>query len=395
MQSVDDSSLATLAAAARDPGRVKGLTHTFYRYPARFSPQFAATAIELFSKPGQVVLDPFMGGGTTIVEALVRDRLPVGVDLNELAVFVCRAKTMRLTTGQLQGVLRWVQATVPDMRLNAPSFSLAESNNDKRTRNLSLPAARPIKKAIAVALEALPVLRLRKQRDFAKCILLSAAQWALNGRKVAPTLSEFRSKVLAIGEDMAGGHREMASMLDAVQACENVPTLIHDAASALPSREPFASGTKADLVVTSPPYPGVHILYHRWQVDGRKETPAPYWIADCNDGMGSSYYNFADRKGSGLNQYYAVALSNFAAVRQVMRQGALLVQMVAFSDPSSMLPRYLEMMACAGFSEVLGGTALGIDGRIWRSVPSRQWHANAKGDTASSNEVVLVHRAGA
>ena len=31
----------------------------------------------------------------------------------------------------------------------------------------------------------------------------------------------------------------------------------------------------ADLVVTSPPYPGIHMLYHRWQVDGRKETDAP------------------------------------------------------------------------------------------------------------------------
>ena len=32
------------------------------------------------------------------------------------------------------------------------------------------------------------------------------------------------------------------------------------------------------LVLTSPPYPGVHVLYHRWQVQGRRETPAPFWI---------------------------------------------------------------------------------------------------------------------
>jgi hypothetical protein len=42
---------------------------------------------------------------------------------------------------------------------------------------------------------------------------------------------------------------------------------------------------KAKLIVTSPPYPGVHVLYHRWHVDGRRETPAPYWIAGCNDGQ--------------------------------------------------------------------------------------------------------------
>lgn len=41
------------------------------------------------------------------------------------------------------------------------------------------------------------------------------------------------------------------------------------------------------LVATSPPYPGVHILYHRWQVDGRKEAPLPFVIANMLDGCGS------------------------------------------------------------------------------------------------------------
>lgn len=393
MQLVENHQLDSLAAAARDPGRVRGLTHTFYRYPARFSPQFAGTAIELFSKPGDVVLDPFMGGGTTIVEAFVRGRTPVGNDLNELAVFIARVKTTSLSEAQLAGVMDWVDATVPSMRLNAPSFTLADTAHDKRTRNLSLPTARPIKKALAIALEALPSLRLTKQREFAKCILLRTGQWALNGRRVAPTLAEFRAKVVELAADMVDGHRQLMAQLEVKTNCDGNVILLNTAASALAEHAPFSGGTKADLVVTSPPYPGIHILYHRWQVDGRKETPAPYWIADCNDGMGSSYYNFADRHGNGLNRYYEEARLNFGAVRGVMRDGALLVQMVAFSDPSSMLPRYLEMMTHAGFTEVLGANDAITDGRIWRSVPGRQWHANAKGNTASSNEVVLVHRA--
>lgn len=69
------AKINTLYEAAQDKGRVQGLTHNFYRYPARFSPQFARTAIELFSKPGDVVLDPYVGGGTTIVEASVLNRI--------------------------------------------------------------------------------------------------------------------------------------------------------------------------------------------------------------------------------------------------------------------------------------------------------------------------------
>src|SRR5207249_10695238 len=78
-----------------------------------------------------------------------------------------------------------------------------------------------------------------------------------------------------------------------------------------------------DLVVTSPPYPGIHMLYHRWQVDGRKETDAPYWIANCTDGAGATYYNFADRKAAAEDRYYKKARKAFSAVRRVMRPGAV------------------------------------------------------------------------
>ena len=49
--------------------KVSGHTHDFYRYPARFSPSFAASVIKIFSDPYDLIIDPFMGGGTTLVEA--------------------------------------------------------------------------------------------------------------------------------------------------------------------------------------------------------------------------------------------------------------------------------------------------------------------------------------
>ena len=69
---------------------VSGYTHNFYRYPARFSPHFARAAIQTFSQPGDVVLDPFMGGATTLVEARTLGRHAVGSDINSLAVFLGR-----------------------------------------------------------------------------------------------------------------------------------------------------------------------------------------------------------------------------------------------------------------------------------------------------------------
>jgi hypothetical protein len=174
------------------------------------------------------------------------------------------------------------------------------------------------------------------------------------------------------------------------------PALCHGTAAELPNMEPFSSGSKADLVVTSPPYPGIHILYHRWQVDGRKETPAPYWIADCLDGRGASFYNFGDRKRDSQDDYFEQSLRTLRSVRAVMKQGAVMVQMVAFSKPTSHLRKYLHNMALAGFEEVRetdDGRTVRKFRRVWRAVPGRKWYAQMKGSTSSSREVVLIHRA--
>src|SRR6267143_1397430 len=93
---VPHASISLLRKAARDTAPVTGLTHAFYRYPARFSPSFVGSAIDLFSEPGDLILDPYMGGGTAIVEAYARGRAVVGCDLNSLAVFVTRAKVTTL-----------------------------------------------------------------------------------------------------------------------------------------------------------------------------------------------------------------------------------------------------------------------------------------------------------
>jgi len=86
-------NLDQLVAGIHHRGTVSGFTHDFYRYPARFLPVFARAAIEAFTKPGDTILDPFVGGSTSLVEALVLGRNAVGVDISQLAVFLAKAKT--------------------------------------------------------------------------------------------------------------------------------------------------------------------------------------------------------------------------------------------------------------------------------------------------------------
>ena len=109
-----------LLDAINDRNIVSGLTHDIYRYPARFSPSFAKAAIELFTEAGDTILDPFMGGSTSLVEALALGRHAVGIDINQLAVFLARVKTLLLSDEELESLRAWAEPTIPDLSPRKP-----------------------------------------------------------------------------------------------------------------------------------------------------------------------------------------------------------------------------------------------------------------------------------
>ena len=117
-------------------------------------------------------------------------------------------------------------------------------------------------------------------------MVLRTAQWALDGRSKFTSIEEFRASLGEIAGQMIEGALELRT---AVKSNGRYPvTVLHRNAAGLED-DPRVDDMRAPrLVVTSPPYPGVHILYHRWQVDGRKEAPLPFMIANRLDGAGSS-----------------------------------------------------------------------------------------------------------
>jgi DNA methylase len=381
------STYLALATAALDPKPVSGWTHNFYRYPARFSPGFAAAAVAEFSRPGELVGDPYMGGGTAIVEAIAAGRSAIGNDLNALAAFVTRVKTTALTPAEITGIRSWAQVLVPTLNYRAAADKVAQFVDWEKARNLSLPRARFIKKLVASALASLATLPSMNAQAFVRCVVLRAGQWALDGRRRHTPLDDFRDKLLTLTEEMLE-----ASMLLATQVRRSggrAIVLNMDAAHLDQASVFHDEGRRLALVVTSPPYPGVHVLYHRWQVDGRRETPAPYWIAGCNDGQGASYYNFGDRRQGAADSYFQNSLLTLKAIRGIVKDGGHMIQLVAFNRPEEQLPRYLENLRVAGFAE----TRVRGRERIWREVPNRKWHATLLGQTHAAREVVLVHRA--
>jgi len=385
----EDDLLARLVNSFHSMAPVSGYTHNFYRYPARFSPDFVRSVIATFTSPGDTVMDPFMGGGTTAVEALAHGRRFVGCDLNPLSTFVTTAKTNIINRNDAVELQRWsslMGERIKRLR-NCPTNA-----DDYDAQNTPWWLRRTVHRAL-ITVGYLPRLR---QQTLARCSLLRTAQWALDCRKEIPSSANFLEK-------HSHNVEEMLSAALAFRGAFNAQTGTADGIKWRRLLTRSAAGIESDrrvpqhwlpprLVLTSPPYPGVHILYHRWQVEGRRETPAPYWIAGCVDGHGGAFYTFGDRKRKTLDRYLQNLRDCFASVASIITPRSYVVQLIAFSDPDVQLPAYQSILQDVGLEEV--ETVLSDPRRkpIFRTVPNRKWYTNLKGDLGSCSEFVLVHR---
>lgn len=70
---------------------------TLHPYPARFIPQIPKELIRILKcNANGIILDPFCGSGTTLVEAQRAGYSAIGIDLNPIACLISRVKTKRI-----------------------------------------------------------------------------------------------------------------------------------------------------------------------------------------------------------------------------------------------------------------------------------------------------------
>ncbi len=376
---------------------ISGLTHNAYRYPARSSPYFVRAVIETFTQPGQLVFDPFMGGGTTLIEASVLGRKAVGCDINSLAVFVSKAKTLLMSNRDLAVVNAWARTLVSASTIRQRIEVGSDWIDLGYLKHLDKRETWRMRKMIAIALESLRYLRSDDQRILARLIILRTAQWALDNRRTIPTVHEFRKMLQTTASEATKSSKEYSKAASAVLRTygsqgANRPVCLHRTVIGIEHDPQVRSLNPPRLILTSPPYPGVHILYHRWQVQGRRESPAPFWITNSLDGEGASYYTFGDRNNQDLKTYFSNAEVAFRSIAQISDAKTIIVQMIAFSDPAWQLPEYLRAMERAGLREIAFDSSTSAKCRIWRSVPNRRWYASWRRGIPSSQEVVLLHQ---
>lgn len=388
---------ATSGAAASMGSRRTSSTHEFYRYPARFRPELARAIIAAFTQPGDLVIDPFVGGGTTLVESRLSGRVAIGNDVNQLATFVARVKCTLYSEATLSSVARWANTILHRINLQMSAAPADKWVDGGYLRNVDGPDLWRLRKFIALARSQSDVMATQPERDFVRCALLRTAQWALDMRESLPAVPEFRDGfssnirgMINAARDYSRSARRIDRRIETKHSRRTV--IINGRAQDLPRNSRVIEYGAPTLVLTSPPYPGVYVNYHRWKLYGRRETPVPYWIAQQLDGKGLAYYTMSARVQKHLSSYFAELQAAFVAIASLCDRNTTIAQVVGFSEPQTQVARYLETMKAAGFREVVfGRCATADDGRLWRDVPGRRWWTKGRAE-ATAREVVLFHR---
>jgi DNA modification methylase len=76
-------------------------SHNFHSFPAKFPPQLPLQFIIDLTEPNDVILDPMVGSGTTVLEAFLTGRKGIGFDIDPLAIMISKVKTTPLKPEEL------------------------------------------------------------------------------------------------------------------------------------------------------------------------------------------------------------------------------------------------------------------------------------------------------
>jgi len=242
--------------------------HGFHSYPARLHPLTARRLVEGLSKPGSRVFDPFCGSGTVLAEARALGRVALGSDLNPLAVELAWLKSRGPTEREVEQLLSSAEriAEVAEerrLRKAEPHVRYGEDERERYPIHVLLELD-----SIAHGINLLPkteqsrILRLVVSSILTKVAFSEGDTTRQKAPRRLPsgfTIGLFIEKARELSERFAEYRRRIGDRAPrATVACVDARDV-----------EGLETGS-IDLIVTSPPYPGVydyldhHIHRMRW-----------------------------------------------------------------------------------------------------------------------------------
>jgi len=227
----------------------KYITHGYHRYPAKFIPQLAAKLINEYSNENDLIVDPFLGSGTTLVESKVLGRKSFGCDINPVACLISRAKTESIEPNMLknetENFIKHVEVCI-------------EKNERVETHKIEHPKINrwfdeKTKVELEIILEEINRINDKKIKTFMLCcfshILKNVSKWNMKSNK--PVIDKNKKST----NPMWIFKRHMNYMIRSNnEYFKELRTEINSEIVCQDARKTTLDNNSATLIVTSPPY---------------------------------------------------------------------------------------------------------------------------------------------
>lgn len=244
--------------------------HGYHRYPAKFIPQLVSRLIELYSAPGELVGDPFLGSATTGIEALRLGRHFQGSDISQVALLISQAKCIPIDPRMLSEAWQQLDSLLDDISRPGrrpltraeqdiiSNIDIARATDEERLRYW-FPAAH--RESLAAILQHILFFEDEIVRTFFHCgfsnILKRCSIWLSGstkaqkdpGKVLGDPIEEFRNQVRGMIQ------RNRLYWNDLVERGINPAALVDRCTiSQQDARRLALPAGSLDLLVTSPPY---------------------------------------------------------------------------------------------------------------------------------------------
>jgi len=351
--------------------------HALHPYPAKFIPQIPRRAINLWSKHGDLVYDPFCGCGTTIFEASLAGRLGIGTDNNAVAILVSRAKTALYTKSDLKAIDDFTHKISKGLDFAEPRLDLIPTN-----KNLHYWFSPLIIERLA-ALKGLILAEDEPVRTFLMAVFSSII--------VRVSYQDSDTRYSRILREIAPNEVDVAFQTRLTDTMARIPKAMVSGRTAVESIQadarsvPFIKNDSVSLIVTSPPYLNAYDYhkYHRQRllwVDGGES------VAFARDNEIGSHDKFT-RKNSIPDGYFTDMDTCFKEWFRVLKKdGSCLIVIgdaIVSKEAVPVADRFVDLLSCQGLTKV---------NRWIRTLHSTKRAFNIKNSRISHEHILLFRK---
>ncbi len=249
----------------------KEFTHCYHAYPAMMIPQVARTLIERFSPKGgcYFLFDPYMGSGTSLVEASLKGINSIGTDINPLARMISQAKTTHFDITEIEKCISEIQLF--------PFFFSEEkvtSTDFSRISNYSFWYSEPILLKLSYISQTIDSFDNSVQLFFKIALseVVREVSFTRNGefkrfRMAEDKIKQFSPDVFGLFESKV--YRNWEGLKHYNRANGNATAKICDFNTVYDIPNDLLPDESIDMIVTSPPYGDSHTTvaygqFSRW-----------------------------------------------------------------------------------------------------------------------------------